>query len=120
MLKHVAFGVKLRRLCAAFHRFDLRDNRAQQSAGIEQIPTPQSMRGKKNTYQLVTNSFRADLCNRRRICDERIPGLLLNLKIERCREADCTQKPEPIFAKPLRRLANSPDQFCFEVGAATN
>ena len=120
MLKDVAFGMKLGRLRAAFHCFNLGDNRTQQPGGVEQIPSSKPMRGKKNPHQLVTNSFRADLHNRRRTCDESLPGLLLNLKIERGGKANRTQKPEPIFGKSLPRMANSPNQFGFQVSTTTN
>ena len=61
--EHVPFGMKLFRLQHTFHRFQLRQNRAHQAAGVEQVPAAHTVRRKKNAHQFVANALRADLVN---------------------------------------------------------
>src|SRR5436305_12735278 len=96
--------MKLRRLFATFHWFDLRQDSPQKPGAIEQIPAADSVRRKKNTHQLVANSFRADLGDGGRDLHERVPGLLFNIKLEHGGETNLAQHLLTIFHEPLLRI----------------
>jgi hypothetical protein len=119
MHEHVAFGVKLFGLQNAFHRFELRLELRASGRWHRAGPTRAPIRRQKNPHQLVANSFRADLIDRRRIGHKRVPGFFIDLVIEHAakRTARSMRKRSSanLFAgSPMRAL------ICGDVGLAAD
>src|SRR5439155_10679871 len=101
-------------------RFQFGQNRAHKPAGIEQIPASHAICREENADQLVTDSFRADLIDRRRVSYKRAPSSFINLVIKDRGKPYGTQHPQPILLETLHWVANCAHQFCADVGPAAN
>src|SRR5512140_3847972 len=70
--------------------------------------------------QFFADSFVADLSNLRRQTPQGSKRFVLDAITESRGEAHCPQHPQLVFAKPLRRITDSTNNFGFEVCASAN
>ena len=120
VLEDVAFGMKLRRLLAAFHRATsgkicamspLRSSRSQPRTRCgERKMRTSSSRIRSALISLMPGAAATD----------RRPGRGLDLKLQHGRETDRAQEPQTIFGEALRRLADRPNDCALEIGAAAD
>ena len=120
MDEHIAFGVEVRRLFAAFHVCHLGQQDFQQAAGVKQIKSPDARGMGENFHQFVAKAFRADDGDLWRHLADGLPSFLFDLETEGCAEANAADEAQFVFGKTLLRVPDAAEDACLQVRLATD
>ena len=115
MCVHIPLRVKLRRLFAADRRRQLRQHLTQQAALSQQIQSGSGVRWAKDFQQLIANPLHAHLRYGWRVFAHGGKRSRFNFKTKLRGKAHGTKHPQPVLAKPLRRIADRPDASSLKV-----
>ena len=112
--------MELLRLRTTFHRFQFRENRPQQSALIQQIETAESIPRCQNLYELVADSFRADLVGARGSFHDCVPRRRIDFESKDCCESNRSQHPQPVLSESLSGITDCANNLCLQIGLAAD
>ena len=116
----VSLGMKLRRLLAAFERFNFREDFFEQSAFVEQVETADPVGVGKNFDQLLTDALGADRAKVGGVGSDGVPSPGLDVIVEAGGEADGAEETEFVLAEAGHGIADGAEGAGLEVGLATD
>jgi len=118
--KHVTFGMKLRWLLDALHRFHLGQHLVEQPNFIQQRQAPSGVWTRENLDQLIADAFGthdANLC-RHVLC--RPKCCRIDLVAEIGRKPDTPQHPQLVLLESLVGIADRADDLSLDVRLSAN
>ena len=120
MHKHVAFGMKLRRLLHSLHRGDLRQHFPEQTTLVEHQERAAGMTFDEHAREFIAHPFprdRTDLAGQ--LLDRRKCGRLDRVFKTR-RKAQRSQHAQLVFGKTTFRIADGTDDLVFQIPASAD